>query len=71
MACRRVNAVNDACRHVGLLIGSRVFDATGEYSMAFYVTSGMSIVACVSLLLARPQTREISDTVATVPRTAT
>jgi OFA family oxalate/formate antiporter-like MFS transporter len=56
---------------LGPLIGSRVFDATGAYAVAFYAASGMSIIACVSLLCVRPLAREMSDIAATVPPTAT
>lgn len=56
---------------LGPLIGGRVFDATGEYSVAFYAASGMSIIAFASSLFARPPAREMSDMAATVPRTAT
>ena len=56
---------------LGLLIGSRVFDVTGAYSVAFYAASGMSIIACASLLCARPPARAMSDMAATVPCTAT
>jgi OFA family oxalate/formate antiporter-like MFS transporter len=56
---------------LGPLIGSRVFDATGEYAVAFYAASGMSIIACATLVFARPPARALADMAATVPRTAT
>ena len=42
---------------VGPVIAGRVFDATGDYRLAFFIAAGLAVVALVSLALARPPGR--------------
>ena len=42
---------------VGPVIAGRVFDATGDYRQAFFIASGLAVVALASLALARPPGR--------------
>ena len=39
---------------VGPVIAGRVFDATGNYEIAFYIAAGLSVVALGALMLAKP-----------------
>ena len=43
---------------VGPVIAGRVFDATGDYQLAFYIAAGLAVVALISLALARQPSRE-------------
>ena len=43
---------------VGPVIAGRVFDAYGDYQLAFYLAAGLSVVALIALAFARPPGRE-------------
>ena len=43
---------------VGPVIAGRVFDAYGDYRLAFYLAAGLSVVALIALACARPPRRE-------------
>lgn len=52
---------------VGPIIGGRVFDAFGEYRVAFYIASGLAVVAFLSLFFAHPPTSMSASTVRREP----
>ena len=39
---------------IGPVIAGRVFDASGDYELAFYLAAGLSVVALAALMLSRP-----------------
>jgi len=43
---------------IGPLIASRVFSASGSYANAFYIAAGLSVIALISISMARPPGRE-------------
>ena len=43
---------------VGPVIAGQVFDAYGDYRLAFYLAAGLSVVALIALACARPPRRE-------------
>lgn len=45
---------------IGPLIASRVFSASGSYANAFYIAAGLSVIAVISISMARPPSREAS-----------
>ena len=45
---------------IGPLIASSVFQASGSYANAFYIAGGLSVIALLSISLARPPKREVA-----------
>ena len=43
---------------VGPVIAGRVFDATGDYQLAFFIAAGLAVVSLAALMLARQPGRE-------------